>query len=520
VPEVTDKSGPDLVETSGIIFGRIDTQLSGRSSLSVEAFSFPSGTRGFGLSPRRDIGATVDLTGNDRFAGVTHRHVSDRIGVLTFRAGVFARSSEMSSKGLGPAAVLTPAGWTGNWFSDGSRQSNRYSASASWDRPATIGQAQHELSVSSEAASVSMSGHLAERPIRILSSDGVLLRTVTFGPAASVHSSDVIVGLAARDVWHVTPRVQIESGIRVDGAARESIAPSARVGLRYTLDASGKTTLKAGAGTFVGVVPLAALAFGGRPTRTDTWFDETTGEVTQQLLLRPAVTRLRLPQARTLVVGIERELRPGLDIQGVFTGRNSLHLPTLDVPTSSGDMRVESSGTSSYRELQLSMRRTWPHDQVLFVSYVRSSAVGELNEFATLFQTMDTPLVEPGGRARTTNDAHDRVLAWGTFNLPFRTVLSPATEWRSGFTYSSRSSTYTYVGVPNTFSFPNFLSTDLVAYKTFTVKGRSADFGMQVFNLFNRWNPRDVFPVVGQPRYGQFSNSVGRIFRGYMLLKW
>ena len=77
----------------------------------------------------------------------------------------------------------------------------------------------------------------------------------------------------------------------------------------------------------------------------------------------------------------------------------------------------------------------------------------------------------------------------------------------------SRSNTFSASG-------PNFLSTDLVAYKTFSARGRSADFGVQVFNLLNRWNPRDVFPVQGEPRFGQFANSVGRIFRGYMLLKW
>jgi hypothetical protein len=41
-----------------------------------------------------------------------------------------------------------------------------------------------------------------------------------------------------------------------------------------------------------------------------------------------------------------------------------------------------------------------------------------------------------------------------------------------------------------------------------------------VFNLMNRWNPRDVFPVVDERHFGQFANSVGRIIRGYMLLKW
>ena len=55
--------------------------------------------------------------------------------------------------------------------------------------------------------------------------------------------------------------------------------------------------------------------------------------------------------------------------------------------------------------------------------------------------------------------------------------------------------------------------------QTFTVRRRSADLGVQVFNLTNHRNPRDVYPVVDAPRFGQFTNSVGPIFRGYMLLR-
>jgi len=79
---------------------------------------------------------------------------------------------------------------------------------------------------------------------------------------------------------------------------------------------------------------------------------------------------------------------------------------------------------------------------------------------------------------------------------------------------------YFYAGEPNSRSFPAFISNDLVVYKTFTVKKRSADLGVQIFNFTNRYNPRDVNPVLGTPRMGQFSNSVGPILRGYMLLKW
>ena len=215
----------------------------------------------------------------------------------------------------------------------------------------------------------------------------------------------------------------------------------------------------------------------------------------------------------------ERQLFPGLDAQVALTNRQSSRLATLDVPRASGDIAVESTGSARYREVQVSVRRTWALEQQLFVSYVRSYGKGELNDFATVFQDLDAPLVQPGGVSWLPSDARDRILAWGTFNLPRRVVISPVTEWRSGFPYSAVDARYLYAGSPNGRRFPSFVATDIVVYKTFTVRKRSADLGVQVFNLANHRNPRDVYSVVGAPAFGQFTNSVGPILRGYMLLK-
>jgi hypothetical protein len=202
------------------------------------------------------------------------------------------------------------------------------------------------------------------------------------------------------------------------------------------------------------------------------------------------------------------------------TDRRSSRLATLHVPLESGPMTVRSSGSGSYRELQVSMRRVLDHDQQVFVSYVLSSSRGEVNDFANLFRGMDAPLLQPGGVARSLTDARNRLLAWGTFNLPRRIVVSPVAEWRSGFRYSFVDQRYLYTGTPNSEAFPAFLATDLVVYKTFTVRKRSADIGMQLFNATNHRNPRDVYSVTGAPRCGEFINSVGPIVRGYMLVKW
>jgi hypothetical protein len=185
-----------------------------------------------------------------------------------------------------------------------------------------------------------------------------------------------------------------------------------------------------------------------------------------------------------------------------------------------GLLQVESTGTADYREAQFSIRRAWADDQQLFVSYVRSRGRGEINDFTSLFGFVDAPLLQPGAKARLSSESRNRVIAWGTINLPKRVVLSPVTEWRSGFPFSVVDHQYVYSETPNSRDFPMFWAVDLVAYKTFTVKKRSADLGVQVFNLTNHKNPRDVYAVSNAPQFGQFTNSVGTIVRGYMLVKW
>jgi hypothetical protein len=519
VPEVTGSGGPDLVEESAIVFSRVDAQVAPRARVTFEGFSAPAHTEDYGLSPRRTPAATVDLSSRDLFFGVTGRVLTTKDSVLTIRANGFGRDAEITPNGFGDAR-LSPGAWTNNWFSRTSRTATRYGVSAAWERVAMLFGRPHDLSIAGDAASQNLRGRIEETPIEVIDPQERIVRTVDFGLPQDLAADDRLMGMAFRDVLHVNNQLQIESGARLDSSRVANTTPSARLGLRWALDAASRTVVKGGIGTFVGTLPLAAATFGRYPTRLDRSYEPETGSVVRNAMLTPAIGRLLLPRARTAVIGIERALTAALDVQAIFTRRDTSRLATVHVPEQSGDLLLESNGEGRYQELQLSARHRWPHDQQLFVSYVRSTSMGELNEFSSLFQAMDVPLLQPGGQARTANDARHRVLLWGTFNLPRRIVVSPVTELRSGFPYSNLTMRYHYAGTPHSENFPLFMATDMVIYKTFTARGRTADAGIQLFNLTNHHNYRDVYPVTNAPRYGTFANSVGPILRGYFLLKW
>lgn len=519
VPGVTQGAGPDVVDEMTTFFSRVDFQATPHHLMTLEALVFPARTGLLGLSPRRAEEATADIRSKDVFAGFTDRFVVDKAGVFSIHLGVFLKDATLSPNGEG-AALLSPDGWHGNWFSSVQRHSSRYSVAATWERIASIGSKNHDITFSGEIATRRLRTNVAEQPVLISDGRGRRVRTIEFGAPADIRVRDLPVGLALRDVWDFNQRTQIDMGVRADHSRHGGVAPSARAGVRYSLDESGLTVLKAGYGSFVGNLPLAVEAFGSYPVRTDRRFDVDTGSLLSEGTLTPTATRLRLPQALAATIGIERQIFQGLDAQVSATSRQSMRLATLRVPERGGPLAIESTGSGQYREVQFSARRNWEGSQQLFVSYVRSSAVGELNNFAALFQAFDSPLLQPGGRARLASDARHRVLAWGTFNLPRRVVVSPVLEWHSGFVYSALNEWYLHEGTPNSKPFPAFISTDMVIYKTFTVRNRSADFGVQIFNATNHFNPRDVYSVAGSLHAGAFANSVGTILRGYMLLKW
>ena len=61
---------------------------------------------------------------------------------------------------------------------------------------------------------------------------------------------------------------------------------------------------------------------------------------------------------------------------------------------------------------------------------------------------------------------------------------------------------------------------DMVVYRTFQRRNRKADIGVQLFNATRHFNPRDAYTVAGSTNFGTFTNSVGTIVRGFMLIKW
>lgn len=515
VPGVTTSGGsPDTRQTGGSIFARVDLRLSTKDSLTAEGIYFPRTQRLRGLSPLQTVEASPTLRESDLFQGVVGRHAFASNSILTLRVGLLSHRTDLEPGGDG-AAEITPSGRRGGFFSSLDRRAARVEAVAAWRRLLESSTGSHDLTIAWTGEARRLRGAVSERPVTIRDAGGAVVRTIRFGPAATIAADDGSFAFAVRDLWRAGAGLQIDAGLRSDWSERAGVLPSARIGFRYSLG-DDATVVKGGIGRFVGSVPLEAAAFAGFPSR----FDVSTDGAGALLGLRPAVERLSFPRALASNLRLEHRIARGWDgLLGIGL-RNSSRLPTLLVSAQADALTVASVGRSTYREAEMALRRTWGTADQVFLSYTRSSARGSVDDFSSLFASADTEILQAAGEARLASDAPNRLLAWSTITLPAGFDVSPTVEWRSGFPYSVVDSQRRFLGTPFSSSFPAFFSLDLAVNKALTIKGKKLKLNVQLFNATNHFNPRDVFAVADAPRFRTFVNSVGPTIRGDIGLDW
>ena len=150
-----------------------------------------------------------------------------------------------------------------------------------------------------------------------------------------------------------------------------------------------------------------------------------------------------------------------------------------------------------------------------YVSYVRSSTEGSLNDLNTVAGNRGRAQVLPDAFAPLNADVPHRLLTWGMFSLPCHLTLSPFLEVRSGFPFTRIDEEWNVVGTRNDSRFPLFVSLDLAGEFSFTVPpGIPMRLGLKLFNATGRKNGRAIQRDVERPDFGQVYDPVGRQVRG------
>lgn len=172
---------------------------------------------------------------------------------------------------------------------------------------------------------------------------------------------------------------------------------------------------------------------------------------------------------------------------------------------------MQNTGTSNYRQAQLSVRYRPGERAEVNASYAWSQARGDLNSLADTFIPFEAPVLRPNVYGIQPSDVPNRLLLWGFLHIPWKIVFSPVADIHSGFPYSNIDVLQNYVGVPNTNRFPVYFSLDAKIYRDFNIhmpfgdrsKTTSIRLGVSSIDVTNRHNPHDVFNNIASPLFGQ-----------------
>jgi hypothetical protein len=230
--------------------------------------------------------------------------------------------------------------------------------------------------------------------------------------------------------------------------------------------------------------------------------------------------RIRTPRSVNWNVQLDREWMKNLFVRVGYQQRQARRefvLNPINAEDQSGILGLANSGSSRYRELEVTTRYKFRERDEFVASYVRSSSQGDLNDFNSYFSNFENPILRPNERSRLPWDAPNRFLVRGEFHTKYGFTVTPVFDIRTGFPYSFIDEARNFVGPRNRAGrYPTFASLDLQILKSISLPGRwkkyRADLGVKIFNITNHFNPRDFQNNLASDNFGGFSNGVGRKF--------
>jgi len=431
--------------------------------------------------------------------------------------------------GQGPLDMLvTPDGWSGNFFNAFDRDSNLEELREAVRLPRLTWHGQHELTLGVGVIRRAYDGTSQSHPVRILRADGSLSEQIIFTGQGALGSSDTDVAAFAQDHWVATEQLAVDLGLRYSGQTLGAPANfSPRFGLAYSPAANGKTVLRGGAGVFHDHAPLLAGSFIQNPVRTLTDFDPQGRPLGAPLAfqylygslddqgnlavstLPPDIT----PYNLTWSAEADRELLPNMSLRASLLSSRShdqfILKPLPNFPSGPA-LLLLGGGASNYREFETTLHFRPTTETEWNISYVHSRARGDLNTLTQVYVPFEQAIIRPDAYASLPSDIPHRIVTWGHFKTHVWGILAnPLIDWHSGFPYSLVDERQNYVGQPNGDRFPRFFSVDLKLSKEFRlpfpwIKNHVLRGALTTFNLTNHANPRDVYNNITSPYFEHF----------------
>jgi hypothetical protein len=226
------------------------------------------------------------------------------------------------------------------------------------------------------------------------------------------------------------------------------------------------------------------------------------------------------PYNMTWNLEVDQELAPHVLARVSFLASRTYDvfiINPLNQPGTPPVLLLTNTGASRYHELEATVRIHRERAD-LNVSYIYSLSRGDINTLSQIYVPFEQPVIRPNFFASLPSNVPNRVVTWGSFQLPWKLTATPLFDVHTGLPYSNFDVLQNYVGAPNSQRFPTFLSLDVKVARDFAVpfisglKNHRFRIGVEGFNLTNHSNPLDVYSNVASPYFGHFVGFQHRIF--------
>ena len=501
---------PEISLRSFDSFTRIDTVLSPRHTLGGGLILFPREITHATLNTFRPPETTPDFNQSGASTGVVDRLAlaSDVVLESTLSGRWF--EINVNTEGRAPM-TYSPESQSGSFFNDQEREVE----SLQWVEALSVARnwhGEHVFKVGSDLQWSRFTGFSESRAVDIRRLDGSLAERTVFGDRTLQNVAGTEAALFGQDRWRVGSRVTFEFGLRMDrDAVVKRLNWSPRAGAALSVAQEGRAILRGGFGKFVQRTPLNVEAFPTFEPRTVSRYATDGSALGAPITFANIIdTDLRTPEA--VVGNIEWNQRFGrrLLTKFEFLHRRGSHEYIVEPDTAVGEIRLSTTGASTYRELEATTRYLGGRRDLTF-SYVWARGTADLNNYDQFYGNLRNPTLRANENNLIPTDVRHRVIVHGNLGLPGRWEFAPMLELRSGFPWSAVNEFQDFVGPRNrTGRLPSVHTLDFTLARPWRLKKYRFRAGLKLYNVFGASAHRDVQDNITSSDYGTFYNPIER----------